>query len=234
MGQARQGRAAALWRERGSHFSHKKKESVRKEQLPDSLPLGNEQTSAKIVPGATASTHPCPHQPAAWGRGLQRTTPSHGEAARLGPRRRWARWSRAASALNAAGPTECLRLGSALGGKMPFWACAWKCSLGLGWSVDVRGVHSVVTGTGCPGAGGTAAGNPNPGNDPGGSPASAPGFAPKAAAALLPRGVGSAPGRALCYHHCPSGCPSLTAPQGCPAAGAGLGAPRHRAIRLPR
>ena len=104
---------------------------------------------------------------------------------------------------------------------MLFWACAWKCSPGLGWSADVCGVHSIVTGTGCPGVGGTASGKPNPGDDPGGSPGSAPGFASEGCCCPpAPRGGQHA-------WPCPPlsplslGCPLLTIPQGCPVAGAG-------------
>lgn len=111
---------------------------------------------------------------------------------------------RAALVLNTVGPAQCLCLGSVLGGKMPFWACAWKCSLGPEWSADVRGVCSVVTGTGCPGVGGTAPGKPNLGDDPKGSPGSAPECAPDDA----PRG-GELPGHA---HHCHSCLPLPTPP----------------------
>lgn len=110
---------------------------------------------------------------------------------------------------------------------VPAWDQRWEkrcCSgpvpgnaAGLGWSADVRGVRSTVTGTGCCGTGGTAQGTQTrtrPRSEPGlGTWVCPQGCCP------LARGAGSTPGRALCCHRCPQAVPCSPA-QGCPVAGA--------------
>lgn len=221
-------------------ISHmKKKESIRKEQLLDSLPLGNEQTSANQSKKSRPELwHPLTPVLAALPPGDKgsKVQPLPQGSCQIWPKRcRWVCWSHAALVLNAAGPMECLWPGSALGGKMLFRACACTHSLGPSWCADAHGVCSVTMGTGCPGAGRMAPGKPNPGDDPGGSPVLAPGFAPEAAAALLSQAVGHTPGRALHCHCCPWAVPCSPPHRGAQQSGLGWcsSAPSDLSAALP-
>lgn len=82
-GQASPARAAALWHEHGAHFSHEEKR-IDKKGAAAGLTAFRQRANQckpkqKITPRAVASTDPCPCCPAAWGQGLQSTTPSPGK-----------------------------------------------------------------------------------------------------------------------------------------------------------